>query len=375
MPTVVGVRLRFAGKVLDFDPAGTQPVEGDDVIVDTERGQEYGSVAYGPREVSEEELSAPLKPVIRIATPEDRARQEALRSQEAEEFRLFRELVDKHGLEMKPIGVEHLFDDSKVVFYFVAEERVDFRELVRDLASELHRRVDMRQIGVRDEARMVGGIGHCGQQLCCVRFGGDFQPVSIRMAKEQDLPLNPLKISGLCGRLMCCLRYEYDAYKEFKQRSPKCGTQVDFSDGTFGKITAVNVPTETFTIRQQGGQEVRVPLEALDCSAGRGCPCKLDVQVLEERKSVVSFTHGTLPSLRDAERSGESVEAAPGRKPRKRQSARSSAKGAAAETPKKGNDKRIEGDAAAGAAPAAGTSTRRPRRRRRRPGGEAATKQ
>lgn len=302
MPTVVGVRLRFAGKVLYFDPAGCAPVEGDKVIVTTERGQEYGEVVLASREVTDEDVAAPLKPVVRIATPDDQARDEAMRSREPAELERFRELVRKHRLDMKPIGVEHLFDDSKVVFYFAAEERVDFRELVRELAAEMHARVDMRQVGVRDEARMVGGLGHCGEQLCCVRFGGEFQPVSIRMAKEQDLPLNPLKISGLCGRLMCCLRYEYEAYKDFKQRAPKCGTQVDFSDGTFGKISSMNVPREMMTIRQQGGPEVTVPLTALDCSAGRGCPCKLNVDVVEQQHVEASVARGTTPTLREAER-------------------------------------------------------------------------
>ncbi len=325
MPTVVGVRLRFAGKVLYFDPAGCEPEEGDNVIVTTERGQEYGEVVLAPRNVADEDVPASLKPVVRIATPEDRARDEEQRSRESAELERFRELVRKHGLDMKPIGVEHLFDESKVVFYFAAEERVDFRELVRELAAEMHTRVDMRQVGVRDEARMVGGLGHCGEQLCCVRFGGEFQPVSIRMAKEQDLPLNPLKISGLCGRLMCCLRYEYEAYKDFKQRAPKCGTQVDFSDGTFGKITSMNVPREMLTVRQQGGPELTVPLTALDCSAGRGCPCKLDVEVIEQQHTAAAIARGTTPTLREAERVDEPApQEKQGSSRRKRRSSRGS---------------------------------------------------
>jgi len=298
----VGVKLKFAGKVLYFDPAGSSPQEGDHVIVTTERGQEYGEVVLAAREVDQSEIHTELKPVLRVADANDAARAESLSSREREEMKRFRELVAKHKLDMKPIGVEHLFDDSKVVFYFAAEERVDFRELVRELASGLHNRIDMRQVGVRDEARMVGGLGHCGQQLCCSRFAGEFQPVSIRMAKEQDLPLNPLKISGLCGRLMCCLRYEYDAYKDFKQRAPKCGTQVDFPDGTFGKISSMNVPRETLTVRQQGGPEVTVPLEALDCSAGRGCPCKLSADAVLTRPGDAAMMHGTTPTLREAER-------------------------------------------------------------------------
>lgn len=301
MPTVVGVKLRFAGRVLWFDPAGSAPQEGDHVIVSTERGQEFGEVVMAPREVEPGELPAELKPVVRIADEADVARVEAMHEREREEMETFRRLVAKHKLEMKPIGVEHLFDESKVVFYFAAEERVDFRELVRELASEFHARIDMRQVGVRDEARMIGGLGHCGQPLCCVRFAGDFQPVSIRMAKEQDLPLNPLKISGLCGRLMCCLRYEYDAYKDFKQRAPKCGTPVEMPTGD-GKVVALNVPRETVTIRPlEGGQQVTVPLASLDCSAGRGCPCKLAADAIPEEASTATFGRGTTPTLREAE--------------------------------------------------------------------------
>lgn len=305
MPTVVGVKLRFAGKVLWFDPAGSSPEEGQNVIVSTERGQEFGEVVMSPREVDPAEIPAELKPVVRIADENDLARSEALREREREEMERFRALVDKHGLDMKPIGVEHLFDDSKIVFYFAAEERVDFRELVRELAAEMHNRIDMRQVGVRDEARMIGGLGHCGQQLCCVRFGGEFQPVSIRMAKEQDLPLNPLKISGLCGRLMCCLRYEYDAYKDFKQRAPKCGAIVDFPDGSAGRISAMNIPRETLTIRQQGGPEITVPLEALDCSCGRSGPCTLKADAVPQQSTGVGLAHGTTPALREAERTSE----------------------------------------------------------------------
>ncbi|MDY0340081.1 MAG: stage 0 sporulation family protein [Coriobacteriia bacterium] len=401
MPTIVGVRLRFAGKVLYFDPAGCEPVEGDNVIVTTERGQEYGEVVLTGREVADEDVPAALKPVLRIATQDDRARAEAQRSRESVELERFRELVRKHGLDMKPIGVEHLFDESKIVFYFSAEERVDFRELVRELAAEMHARVDMRQVGVRDEARMVGGLGHCGQPLCCVRFGGDFQPVSIRMAKEQDLPLNPLKISGLCGRLMCCLRYEYEAYKEFKQRAPKCGTQVDFSDGTFGKISSMNVPREMMTIRQQGGPEVTVPLTALDCSAGRGCPCKLDVESVEQEQAAASMAQGTTPTLREAERVADTTtQEKTSSSRRKRRSSRGSGGAGAqrSEAPKNGEQPRkSDGQKKAGSSkkggqsqgkkqdrpqkaqgtPAAGestgtTSTRRRRRRRPRSDGGAA---
>lgn len=280
MPTIVGVKLPFAGRVLYFDPAGTSAAEGDHVIVSTERGQEFGEIVLGPRDVESDALPGELKPVLRIADENDLAKMEDFASRSRGEMEVFRTLIAKHKLDMKPIGVEHLFDDSKMVFYFVAEERVDFRDLVRELASEFHTRIDMRQIGVRDEARMVGGLGHCGEQLCCVRFGSEFQPVSIRMAKEQDLPLNPLKISGLCGRLMCCLRYEYEAYKDFKQRAPKCGTPVETPTGQ-GKVVSLNTPKETVTVRMPDGTQVTVPLEGVDCSAGRGCPCKLKAEAIE----------------------------------------------------------------------------------------------
>ncbi|MHB8761330.1 MAG: PSP1 domain-containing protein [Coriobacteriia bacterium] len=378
MPTVVGVKLRYAGKTLWFDPAGTTPTEGDNVIVSTERGHEYGEVTMGPRQVGADELPSELKPVLRIADRDDVARAEALREREREEMERFRALVKKHDLDMKPIGAEHLFDDSKIVFYFAAEERVDFRELVRELASELHNRIDMRQVGVRDEARMVGGLGHCGQQLCCVRFGGEFQPVSIRMAKEQDLPLNPLKISGLCGRLMCCLRYEYDAYKDFKQRAPKCGTIVEFPDGSGGRIASVNVPRETLTIRQQGGPEITVPLDALDCSAGRGCPCKLRADATPQQPSPAGQMQGSVPVLREADRSQESQGGQ--RQPRRKRSAEASG-GQKPEAPKaagqgqkqRSKDRGPKQKPASASAPAEAqpaSSTRRRRRRRPRADGE-----
>jgi len=385
MPTVVGVKLRFAGKVLWFDPAGSTPEEGQHVIVTTERGQEFGEVVMTPRDVDPAEIPAELKPVVRIADENDLARAEVLREREREEMERFRALVSKHRLDMKPIGAEHLFDDSKIVFYFAAEERVDFRELVRELAAELHNRIDMRQVGVRDEARMIGGLGHCGQQLCCVRFGGEFQPVSIRMAKEQDLPLNPLKISGLCGRLMCCLRYEYDAYKDFKQRAPKCGATVDFPDGSAGRISSMNIPRETLTIRQQGGPEITVPLEALDCSAGRSGPCTLCAEAIPQQTAGAGLAHGTTPTLREAERPAEEQG---GKRPegsrRKRSGSGSKTDGGAqkprAEAPKSGSqqpkqrqprDRGPKPQQAAGTteAQAPASSTRRRRRRRPRPEG------
>ncbi len=284
MPTVVGVRLRFS-KTLWFDPAGTVPVEGDTVIVETERGTEVGTVVQAPHEVADADLPAPLKPISRIADEEDLAYVEELLAKEREAMPIFRELVLEHKLDMKPVDVEYLFSGDKVVFYFSAEERIDFRELVRDLAAHFRARIDMRQVGVRDEARMVGGIGHCGQMLCCVRFGGEFQPVSIRMAKEQDLPLNPLKISGLCGRLMCCLRYEFDAYKDYKSRAPKRGAIIDTAAG-LAKVVDLDTPRETVTMRFEDGNRATVPLARMECAKGTGCPCSVGREALEEAGAI-----------------------------------------------------------------------------------------
>jgi len=280
MPTVVGVKLRFAPKTQWFAPAGTEPVEGDSVILETDRGIEVGIVTKPPHEIANSEVRGPLKPLTRVATAEDHVRLEEFAVQERAAIPVVRELIAQHKLDMKPIEVEYLFDGDKVVFYFVAEERVDFRELVKDLASRFHARIDMRQVGVRDEARIVGGLGHCGEQLCCVRFGGEFQPVSIRMAKEQDLPLNPLKISGLCGRLMCCLRYEFEAYKDYKGRAPKKGAIIETPLG-LAKVAELNTPHETVGLRFEDGRRVSVPLAEMTCNKGSGCPCSVSREALE----------------------------------------------------------------------------------------------
>ncbi len=283
MPTVVAVKLRFNPKTLWFSANEAQPVEGDHVIVETERGIEMGLATSGPFEVTEEELRAPLKPVVRVATEEDLRAVDSLSQREDDALPIFRELVKKYKLDMKPIDVEYLFGGDKAVFYFVSEERIDFRELVRELAARFRIRVDMRQIGVRDEARMVGGIGHCGQQLCCSRFGGDFQPVSIRMAKEQDLPLNPLKISGLCGRLMCCLRHEFDAYKDFKTRAPKKGAIIETALG-LAKVSSLDTPREVINMRLESGKPLSIPLKSMECGkeGGCNCPCKVSRESMDE---------------------------------------------------------------------------------------------
>ena len=287
MPTIVPVRFKYASRNLWFEAGQTGIAEGDHAICSTERGREIGIVTQEAREVTDEELfgligNATLKPVLRVATETDLAFAEELAERAEEAFPIFRQLVSESGLDMKPVGVEYLLDGDKAVCYFAAEERVDFRALVRDLARELHVRVDMRQIGVREEAAMVGGWGHCGQELCCKRFGLAFEPVSIRMAKEQDLPLNSTKISGACGRLMCCLRYEFEAYRDFKTRAPKKNAVIETPLGV-GKIVEYNTPKEEVAIRLENGKVVRIALADMVASEAAhkkseelGCPCRPD---------------------------------------------------------------------------------------------------
>lgn len=216
MPTVVGVTFKVAGKVYYFDPEGKQYAFGDQVVVETSRGTEMGIVTVPPRDIVEEELVQPLKKVLRRATGEDMEQVEKNNSKEKDAFIIAQEKIQDHKLPMKLVDVEYTFDNSKVIFYFTADGRVDFRELVKDLARVFRTRIELRQIGVRDEAKMIGGLGPCGRTLCCQSFLRDFAPVSIKMAKAQDLALNPSKISGICGRLMCCLRYECEDYEERK---------------------------------------------------------------------------------------------------------------------------------------------------------------
>ncbi|MEI3376987.1 MAG: stage 0 sporulation family protein [Coriobacteriales bacterium] len=263
MPLVASVRLRYASQDYWFDPAGLELKAGDHVLVETSKGTEIGLCTHDVTEVDEAEVTKPLKPVVRIATEEDLAKSDEIAARDQEALAVFHELVEKNHLDMSPSAVEFSFDESHATFYFTSDERVDFRGLVRDLAAEFHTRVDMRQIGPRDEARMLGGLGHCGEELCCARLGGEFQPVSIRMAKEQDLPLNPTKISGLCGRLMCCLRYEYEAYKDFKGRAPKKNALIDTPAG-MGKVVEFDTPRETVRLRMEDGSSLILPVSSLD---------------------------------------------------------------------------------------------------------------
>ena len=241
MLTVIGVRFRAAGKIYYFDPADRQIKIGDHVIVETARGIEYGYVVLGNREVDETKVIPPLKPVIRMATDEDRAIEAKNKEKEKEAFKICQEKIKKHNLEMKLIDAEYTFDNNKMLFYFTADGRIDFRELVKDLAAVFKTRIELRQIGVRDETKILGGIGICGRPLCCHTYLSEFAPVSIKMAKEQNLSLNPTKISGVCGRLMCCLKNEQETYEYLNRKLPGIGDIVTMPDGMKGEVSSVNV--------------------------------------------------------------------------------------------------------------------------------------
>ena len=240
MAKIIGVRFRGNGKVYYFDPGRYVIKEGSGVIVETSQGVEFAEVVIGTRDVTDAEIVAPLKEILRIATPKDIEQAEQNRRREKEAAALAEEKIRKHGLDMKLVRVEYGFDGSKIVFYFTSEGRVDFRELVKDLAAAFKTRIELRQIGARDEAKMLGGLGPCGLPCCCNQFLSEFQPVSIKMAKEQGLSLNPSKISGLCGRLMCCLKYEEDVYEELNKKMPSVGDIISTVDGT-GEILSTNV--------------------------------------------------------------------------------------------------------------------------------------
>ena len=241
MIKIIGVRFRNAGKIYYFDPKKLPIKKGDHVIVETARGIEYGSVVADAREVTDDQVVQPLKPVIRIANADDNARAQRNKEKEKEAFRICLEKIRKHKLEMKLIDTEYTFDNNKVLFYFTADGRIDFRELVKDLASVFKTRIELRQIGVRDETKVVGGVGICGRELCCHTFLSEFAPVSIKIAKEQNLSLNPTKISGVCGRLMCCLKNEEDTYEYLNSRLPGIGDRVIADDGLKGEVQSVNV--------------------------------------------------------------------------------------------------------------------------------------
>ncbi len=268
MLKIIGVRFKSVGKVYYFDPAGLEIKMGDQVIVETARGVECGEVALTDREIDESRFNSPLKKVIRIATKQDMQQIERNKKKEADAFAVCQQKIEQHKLKMNLIEVECTFDNSKLLFYFTAENRVDFRELVKDLASVFRTRIELRQIGVRDEAKMLGGLGICGQPFCCSRFLGEFHPVSIKMAKEQSLSLNPTKISGTCGRLMCCLKYEQDSYEELYRTTPRAGSLVKTAEGK-GIVEDANLLTG----------KLRVKIEKSDNVITVG---KEDVEVLKQ---------------------------------------------------------------------------------------------
>jgi len=266
---IVGVVFQGGMKTYYFDPAGLDLSRGDRVVVQTVKGTEIGQVVDPPHNVNDSEMSAPLKKIARVATGKDLENQAAGEGLRKEAMATCRELVASHGLDMKLVGADVGFGGEKITFSFYSDERVDFRGLVADLAKTLKMRIELRQVGAREEARMVGGLGPCGRNLCCTLFPGDEDPVSIRMAKEQNLPLNPMKISGLCGRLMCCLKYEQDQYVRFRKEAPPKGTAVSTPAGD-GVIVGYNVPRDAITVRFEDGSYTDIRLSGCQCREGGG---------------------------------------------------------------------------------------------------------
>lgn len=271
MVTVVGIRFKNAGKIYYFDPDNIPVTSGECAIVETARGIEFGEVVIGPKQVGEDDIIAPLKKVLRIADDEDKAKNAENKNKEQKAFDICLKKIEEHGLSMKLVDVEYTFDNNKVIFYFTADGRVDFRELVKDLASVFKTRIELRQIGVRDEAKMVGGLGPCGRSMCCATFLGEFEPVSIKMAKEQNLSLNPTKISGICGRLMCCLKYEQDTYEVIRRKLPRVGSIVNTPDGQ-GEVVENSVVNEAVKVKivtKDGEEETKAyPISTVDIIKG-----------------------------------------------------------------------------------------------------------
>ena len=284
MTKVIGVRFRTAGKIYYFDPTRFEIKKGDHVIVETARGVEYGTVVGGIREVDDSKVVQPLKPVLRIATERDNEQEAANKGKEKEAFRICQEKIRKHGLDMKLIDAEYTFDNNQVLFYFTADGRIDFRELVKDLASVFKTRIELRQIGVRDETKILGGIGICGRRLCCHTHLSEFVPVSIKMAKEQNLSLNPTKISGVCGRLMCCLKHEEETYEDLNRRLPNIGDYVTTDDGLKGEVSSVNVLRQQVKVIVNVDDEKEIreyPLDQLRFKKRHGRNKKNDVSEKE----------------------------------------------------------------------------------------------
>ncbi len=258
MVKVIGVRFRTAGKIYFFDPLKFDVKRGDHVIVETARGIEYGTVVGDPKEVEDDKVIQPLKPVLRVATARDTEQENANKQKEREAFKICLEKIKKHKLDMKLIDAEYTFDNNKVLFYFTADGRIDFRELVKDLASVFKTRIELRQIGVRDETKIMGGLGICGRTLCCHAHLSEFVPVSIKMAKEQNLSLNPTKISGMCGRLMCCLKHEEETYEYLNRKLPNVGDYVTTDDGLKGEVHSVNVLRQLVKVLIENNDEKEI---------------------------------------------------------------------------------------------------------------------
>ena len=297
MIKIVGVRFKNAGKIYYFDPVDFEIEKDIDVVVETARGLEFGRIVVGPKEIEEEKLISPLKPIIRIATEEDKAIYTENKEKAKETFEICQQKIKEHGLTMFLIDCEYTFDRNKLIFYFTAEGRIDFRELVKDLASIFKTRIELRQIGVRDEAKSIGGLGTCGRKLCCSSWLGDFQPVSIKMAKDQSLSLNPTKISGICGRLFCCLKYEHDVYVEAIEKMPVVGSVVKVENQK-GKVIEINPLLEQIkiefndkTIKTCLAEEVKVLHVPKKCENGccGGGKCKhddIDSETLKELRKL-----------------------------------------------------------------------------------------
>ena len=364
MVRIAPVRLTFNPKTLWFDSNGLELAVGDAVVVSTARGTEFGHVSDALFEMAEEDaekLNSPLKPVLRVASDEDCAQADEKAALAIEALPVFKRLAAEATPDMNPVAVEYLFEGDKAVFYFESEERIDFRDLVRKLAAELHVRVDMKQIGVRDSARMVGGLGHCGQELCCRRLGGEFNPVSIRMAKEQDLSLNPQKISGVCGRLMCCLRYEFDAYKEFHGRAPKKNARISTPDGE-GKVVDLDVPREIVSIKVGDEKPVKVPLADMDPAPEGARPNSVGQEAWEKATTPPAPVFESSLNLFTNELSGEDKLADPGKVIRSHEGEKPQAGSGSGSRSRR--RKRGSADGGEDASAAQAETQRKPRRRR-----------
>lgn len=305
MTKIVGIRFRTAGKIYYFDPLDFELETAMHVIVETARGIEMGTVLIPPKEVEDDKVIQPLKPVIRVATDEDEKNVERNREREKEAFKICKEKIIRHGLEMKLVDAEYTFDNNKLLFYFTADGRIDFRELVKDLAAVFRTRIELRQIGVRDETKMMGGLGICGRELCCKSYLSDFVPVSIKMAKEQNLSLNPTKISGVCGRLMCCLKNEQETYEYLNSRMPNVGDIVVSRDGTRGEVKSLNVLRQNVKVLVENGDEKEMREFSVD-----------DLKFTPGRRKDVKVTAEELKELEGLEDNDEAAEEKP--KPRNR---------------------------------------------------------